>query len=225
MTTAEPRTGWFTWIGLFLALGGPTFVAGPLAAIAGYPAPVRTAFVFLCLMWALLIPIGVIVVGPERQPLSSIGLRPFRWRSIGFGLAAAAAVIAALLAVSAFDSTTAQADVARGVGTLAAWPLWLKILAVVTAGAVEETLYRGYAITRLSQLTGSRIVAAGISLVAFTLAHLPYWGAGAAAVVLAGGLALTLLFLWKRDLLLVAVAHTATDVFSLFVQPALGLAG
>lgn len=218
----RPRTGWFTWVGVFLALFGPVVVAGPPALLVGDPESPAAVFVVLCSMWALLVVLSAIVTGPERAPLSSIGLQPFRWRSVGLGLGGAVATLLALTLVLAPFGEATHADIERGVGVLTAWPLWLKIFAVLTAGVVEEGLYRGYAITRLERLTGSRVAAAAISLAVFTVVHLPFWGAGSAAAVLAGGLALTLLFLWKRDLLLVAVAHTAIDAYSLFVQPMLG---
>ncbi len=219
----RPRIGWFTWIGVFLALFGPVVVAGPPALLAGDPESPAAVFVVLCSMWGLLIVLGAIVTGPERAPLSTIGLQPFRWRSVGLGLGGAVATILTLLLVLAPFGHETHADIERGVGVLTAWPLWLQIMAVITAGVVEELLYRGYAITRLELLLGNRVAAAGLPLAVFTVVHLPFWGAGSAVAVLAGGLALTLLFLWKRDLLLVAVAHTAIDAFSLFVQPVLGL--
>lgn len=218
----RPRTGWFTWIGVFLALFGPVVVAGPPALLAGDPESPAAVFIVLCSMWALLIVLGGIVTGPERAPLSSLGLRPFRWRTVGLGIGAGAATILALLLVLAPFGEETHADIERGVGILTAWPLWLQIMAVLTAGVVEEALYRGYAITRLEFLLGNRVAAASLSLAVFTVVHLPFWGAGSAAAVLAGGLALTLLFLWKRDLLLAIVAHATIDAFSLFVQPVLG---
>ena len=219
----HPHTGWFTWVGIFLALLGPVVVAGPPALLAGDPESPAAVFVVLCTMWGLTIVLCALVTGPERASLSSIGLRAFHWRSVGLGLGGALAIAVSMLLVLAPFGDDVHAGIERGVSVLAAWPLWLKIFAVVTAGVTEEVLYRGYAITRLELLTGNRLAAAGISLAVFTVVHLPFWGAGSAAAVFAGGLALTLLFLWKRDLLLVAVAHTAIDAFSLFVQPALGL--
>ena len=219
---SRPRTGWFTWLGVFLALLGPVVIAGPPALLAGDPESPAAVFVVLCSMWGLAIVLSAIVTGPERTALSSIGLQAFRWRSVWLGLGGALAIALSMLLVLAPFGDDVHAGIERGVGVLAAWPLWLKTFAVVTAGVTEEVLYRGYAITRLELLTGNRLVAAGRSLAVFTVVHLPFWGGGAAAAVLTGGLALTLLFLWKRDLLLVAVAHTAIDAFSLFVQPALG---
>ncbi len=219
---SRPRTGWFTWLGVFLALLGPVVIAGPPALLAGDPESPAAVFVVLCSMWGLAIVLSAIVTGPERTALSSIGLQAFRWRSVWLGLGGALAIALSMLLVLAPFGDDVHAGIERGVGVLAAWPLWLKTFAVVTAGVTEEVLYRGYAITRLELLTGNRLVAAGLSLAVFTVVHLPFWGGGAAAAVLTGGLALTLLFLWKRDLLLVAVAHTAIDAFSLFVQPALG---
>ena len=39
---------------------------------------------------------------------------------------------------------------AQGMDALALMPLWLRAFAVLTAGTVEEILFHGYAITRLT---------------------------------------------------------------------------
>jgi membrane protease YdiL (CAAX protease family) len=50
------------------------------------------------------------------------------------------------------------------------------LLLVVTAGVFEETLYRGYALERLSSLWGSQWLAATATLALFTLMHAPAVG-------------------------------------------------
>lgn len=211
----------WTWLGLFLALLGPLVVAGPPALLAGDPTSPAGIFVFLLGMWGLVIATAAVVLGPERSTLASIGLDRFRWRAAGIGLAAAVAITVAMaLVLSAFGSDT-NAQIGRDKETFTVLPTWLKVFTAITAGATEEWLYRGYAITRLSWATGNRAVAAAISLAVFTLGHLPMWGAEAAVAVLIAGFSLTLLYLWTRDLVPVVVAHVAIDAFSLFAPEAI----
>ncbi|HVN00592.1 MAG TPA: CPBP family intramembrane glutamic endopeptidase [Caulobacteraceae bacterium] len=104
---------------------------------------------------------------------------------------------------------------------LSALPTWFLALDVVIVAAAEEWLYRGYAIGRLEALTGRAWLAGLISLAAFALAHLPLWSVGAAlSTVVSGGL-LTAVYLWRRDIVLLILAHVATDLWGLVVAPAL----
>jgi membrane protease YdiL (CAAX protease family) len=85
-------------------------------------------------------------------------------------------------------------------------------LALVTRAAIaEELLFRGYPISRLEELSGSRVLAAVVSWAGFTYAHLSYWGAAQLIVAGWGGLILTLLFLWRRNLWTNILAHWLTD--------------
>ena len=209
------RPGKATWLGVFLALLGPLFVAGPPALLVGDPTSPAAIFVFLCGMWVLAIATGAIIVGPEQASLASIGLAGIGWRSVGIGLLTALAIVAAMLLVLAILGADTKSEIRRGKETLLDLPLWLRIFTVVTAGVTEEWLYRGYAITRLEWLTGRRWIAAAISLGIFALGHLPYWGGEAAIAVLIAGLTLTLVYLWTRDLVPAIVAHVAVDALSL----------
>ena len=63
-------------------------------------------------------------------------------------------------------------------------------------------------------------VAAIISLLAFGLVHLPLWGVGVSLTTIASGGILTALYLWRRDVLFLMLAHVATDLFGLMIAPA-----
>ena len=91
------------------------------------------------------------------------------------------------------------------------------VLAAVTAGFAEETFYRGYAIERLSSLTGNYWWGGLISLVIFTLAHLPSWGWGPIPIFLISSTLGTLFYIWRRDLLACIIAHAVTDSVGLIV--------
>jgi len=63
-------------------------------------------------------------------------------------------------------------------------------------------------------------VAAGLTLVLFTLAHASAVGAAQLAPIVLIAAFVTLLYLWRRDLLLNMVAHTTIDSIGLLVVPA-----
>ena len=102
-----------------------------------------------------------------------------------------------------------------GVAALSALPTWFLVLDVMIVSAGEEWLYRGYAIERLQALTGQPWLAGLISLVVFAIVHLPLWGPGVALSTLVSGGVLTALYLWRRDVLFLMLAHVATDLYGL----------
>ena len=160
-----------------------------------------------------------IVVSRERLPLSSIGLRFDRiGRSIGWGLGLAVAAFAILLACLAGFSAL---DIRYGEGASISRALPVTFLAVLRAGISEEVLYRGFALERLQSLTGSKWIAAAVTLVLFAAFH---FRQGAAGVFLAFvlGVLFTAFYLWKRDLLAIITGHFLVDSVPNVLLPLLG---
>ncbi len=62
-------------------------------------------------------------------------------------------------------------------------------------------------------------MAAAVSVTAFAVIHIPSWGVGPAVAFLLGEAVMTAFFLWKRDLLLMIIAHIAIDGWALVVTP------
>ena len=75
----------------------------------------------------------------------------------------------------------------------------------------EEVLFRGYPIERIEELNGSRWVAGIVSCAAFTYAHLSYWGGAQLVIAAFGGIVLTVLYVWRRDLPSNMLAHFIAD--------------
>jgi membrane protease YdiL (CAAX protease family) len=94
---------------------------------------------------------------------------------------------------------------------LAVLPVWFRVAAALMGGAIEETLYRGYAVGRLEALTGRRRLAVAIVVAVFTLSHVPLWGIVFSLVaVLPFSALMTAAYAWRRDLLANSAAHSAT---------------
>jgi membrane protease YdiL (CAAX protease family) len=149
----------------------------------------------------------------ERLPWSSLGLRRPTAQSAAWGSALAAFFVFALGPWMAgllawFDS----AGFDPGVAATASLPPWYLISLVVVVGTMEEVLYRGYAMGRIADWTGSRLAGATISTVAFALAHVPMWGwLTSLSFVLSGGI-LAGFYAWRRDLNANILAHVLTDL-------------
>jgi membrane protease YdiL (CAAX protease family) len=207
-------------VGLAIALGGVALLASPAHRLLGAPDRLATRVLDQVAMWALLAGVLAVVVLWEQRPLASLGLQPLGWGSVSWGLALAAVQMWAVFpATAALVRALGLAGFESGIAAVASWPLWLRLLAVVTAGVVEEALFRGYAIDRLAPFTGGEWTAAALSLAAFALVHLPMWGPGpVVSIVFTGGVA-TAFFVWRGDLLANVIAHLVTDAMGLIVVP------
>jgi membrane protease YdiL (CAAX protease family) len=163
--------------------------------------------------------IGIVVLW-EKRPLASLWLRPFQWQSL-----ARAGVLVIVHFIVLFPATewvrrnAGLSDYTIGMETALAHSVWLRILAAVTAGVVEETLFRGFAVTRLIELSGSTFWAVFFSSGVFALLHLPVWGGGPSLVFFIGSLATSAFFVWRRDLLAVIIAHATIDAWALAIGP------
>lgn len=209
-------------VGLTVAWGGTVLLLSPADRLLGAPDRLTTKVLEQLVLWVLLVVIVAIVMLWEKQPLASIGLRPPRWSSLAWGLLLAAVTICIVMPSLTWALKVAgipgfEAGMAKVLGL----PIWFRIVAVVTAGIVEDTLFLGYAFTRLTRITGSPWPAGIVAVAAFSLLHLPNWGVGPMLTYfVAVGLAMGF-FAWRRDLLANIVAHTVVDGMALVIIPVL----
>lgn len=183
-------------------------LTGYLAPGEGLAAEVRREGVF----WALTFFLLAYVRFAERRPLSSIGLKQPTWKSFGFGLAGALVLVAgfAFIYMIIFPALGLPMNESQ-MAAVKSMPLWFRFLLILRAAVFEEIYYRGFAIERLAEITGLRWLASLISILAFTLAHLGYWGRAHLIVAAFGGVVLTVLYLFRRDLNTNMIAHLLTD--------------
>jgi membrane protease YdiL (CAAX protease family) len=104
-----------------------------------------------------------------------------------------------------------------GLSTLQATPFWFRTVLIVRAAVFEELYFRGFMIERLTSITGIRSLAAIVSLLAFTFAHLGFWGWPHLLIAGFAGAILTGLYLWRRDLTCNMIAHLVTDAVGFLV--------
>jgi uncharacterized protein len=90
-------------------------------------------------------------------------------------------------------------------------PYWLNVLIVVRAAVSEEILFRGYPMERLEELSGSRALAGVVTCAVFTLDHISFWGWHHIFIAGAAGAALTVLYLWRRNIWVNMIAHFIVD--------------
>jgi CAAX protease family protein len=209
---------WATLVGLFLALIVPLLV--PIVDTFFYGAEQTSARIEwgVAVHWVNLAVLIAVVILAERQSLTSIGLRSLRWWTIPLGLLAGVAITA--LAGAVVRALGVSSD-QHFTAFLQSLPFSMRLLLVVTAGVFEETLYRGYALERLASAFDSKWVAAAMTVAFFTLAHLPAVGLAHLLPIFIVSLFVTLLYLWRRDLVVNVVAHATIDGVGLLLVPIL----
>ncbi len=206
--------------GLLVALGGPTLLVSPANRLLGKPDAMATKLREQATLWLLLAMVLAVVLLWEQQPLSSIWLQPLHWQSPAWGLALAAVMMYLVFPLRAWIlRVSGPSDFQAGLRSVLALPIWFRILAVVTAGVVEETLFHGYALTRLGVLMGSYWLAALVLVPTVALVHLPLWGRGFVLSLLPAGAVSAAFFIWKQDLLAMIVAHIVVDTMGLIIRP------
>ena len=210
------RRRWFVTLGgLLLALG---VVSLPFSTWDHEFASVGHLIGNEAIWWAYIAAMLLYVRLIERRPLSSIGFCCPGAANTAIGVLAGMAVLAVLgamyfLVLPALHLSDSVAATANG-GALMATPFWWRVVSTVRAAVSEEVLFRGYAMERIEEATGSRAIATVLSLAVFTLDHVTYWGWSHELIVAVGGLAFSLLYLWRRNLWVNIIAHFIVDAAS-----------
>jgi membrane protease YdiL (CAAX protease family) len=208
-------------VGLLVAWGGTALLVSPAAQFLGDPSSLLVSVLGQVALWLLCAAVIGIVLFWERKPLESLWLRPWQWQSIAWaGVLVVASISLLFPATEWVRKGLGLPGYAAGMQAALVHPVWFLVFAALTAGVVEEVLFRGYAVTRLAQLTGSLWWAVGASSAVFAALHLPVWGAGPSLAFFIGGLATTMFFVWRRDLIAMIIAHAAIDTWGLVIAPA-----
>lgn len=163
--------------------------------------------------WGLFAVVVLYVLFAESKKLSSIAIRRITWKTFVFGLLGGVVLSAGIPAIIfvVLPALHMQMDFNAAAKQLLNTPFWYRVALVTRAAVVEETLFRGYGIERITELTGNKWLAALVSWIAFTVAHISYWSAAGLLVAGFGGLVLTALYVWRRDLPTNIVAHWLAD--------------
>lgn len=207
-------------MGLLIAFGGVGALVSPLGRYLGPNDRVATNVRAQVVLWLLAAAILGVVLLWEGERLASLWLRPLHWSSTLLGIALAAAHIYVVFPFNVWLlRKTGLSGFGSGMNRVLALPMWLRIVAVITGGVVEETLFHGYALTRLGALLGSYWAAAPIVVLVFAFLHYPMWGPGPVQTFIVAGTVSTAVFILSRDLLAMIVAHALVDAVGLIITP------
>jgi membrane protease YdiL (CAAX protease family) len=195
-------------VGLLLTFGFPAL---PISRWENEFASVRHLVGYEIIWWALIGLVLLYVRLVERRPLTSIGFRVPGIRDVLIAIPAGVVMLAGLAAIYYVLFPALHLSEGQQMNQLIATPFWWRFISVIRAAVGEEVLFRGYAIERLQELTGSRTVAAVLSCAVFSLAHVGPWGWSHLLIAGFGGVMLTALYLWRRNLWVNIIAHFIVD--------------
>ena len=207
---------------LALALAGPAIVA----LVSSHAVGAASAFVVHMLSVASIASIVLVAFSTALRvdgiAFRKLGFEGMSWSSVPIGCGLAIFFIGgfgpfaywmvAKLQMGTFDT---------GLGKLSAFPTWYLVITVVVVASSEELLYRAYAVERLATMTGSYWTAGVLSVMAFGVAHVPLWGWGPALTTFVSGAIVTLVYLWRRDVVMLIIAHVVTDLYGIVIAPSL----
>jgi membrane protease YdiL (CAAX protease family) len=203
--------------GLAVAFGWPLLLVIP-GVSTHQVTNVHDDIVHLCAKWLVVSVLCTIAFAVQRWGPSKLGIRWLGWSDV---LACLAGVIVAFVISGAASRFVVMPASLSDLQKLAAVPLGLRIVVVLTAAICEEFIYRGFGIEELAYLTGRRWLAGLLSLILFTVSHAGLYGISAALIIpgLVGAV-LTGLYLWRRNLLSCMLMHAIMDGIFVIVIPA-----
>jgi membrane protease YdiL (CAAX protease family) len=207
-----------TLIALLLTLGCAGFL---LSKVQNEFASARRFAAYEFIWWALVVLLLSYISWGERRSLTSIGLRRPSIRNILIGIASGIVIFGGLVGIYLviLPALHFKEDprVTQVMNLMLAKPIWWRLTLIVRGTIAEEIIFRGYAVERLQELTGSVSIAGIISCTIFALEHLGVrsWG----HVMIAGfaGAMLTLLYIWRRNLWVNTIAHFVPDAIGLLL--------
>jgi uncharacterized protein len=170
------------------------------------------------IIWWLLVALVLLYVRlAEKRPLASIGFRAINGMDVLIAVTAGAVIVAGMAFIYLVLFPSFHLSENKEVNLLMSTPFWWRFISVIRAAVGEEILFRGYAIERLQELTGSRAVAGILSCAVFTMEHLGPWTLNHLYLAGFGGIMLTLLYLWRRKLWVNIIAHFIVDGVSVLL--------
>jgi membrane protease YdiL (CAAX protease family) len=203
---------WRNWriraVGVLLALG---FFSLPVGSWVHDEAGLVNRLEYELIVWAWVVGMMLYVVRVERRPLSSIGFRALGLKDGILAIVAGILILASLAFMLLVVFPALHWSESSQIASISRLPYWLNVLIVVRAAVSEEILFRGYPIERLEELTGSRAVAGVVTCAVFTLDHISFWGWHHMFIAGLAGAALTILYLWRRNIRVNMIAHFIVD--------------
>lgn len=154
----------------------------------------------------------------EKRTIASIGWKKITAKTVfvGIGLGLVAFI---LFGISNVVIQALGLELSQETGELfASQPFLVLMFIALRAAVVEEVLFRGYAFERINELIKSKWIAALVPVIIFMLLHLS-WGIGHLIFVFFVGGLFMLIYISKRNLGMVMIAHFIIDFIAILILP------
>jgi membrane protease YdiL (CAAX protease family) len=168
----------------------------------------------ITMQFAIASALASISFGINKRRLKFFHIRGLSWRDIGAAILAFLAILVLIAMAETVVNHFATSETASDSPShdIADYPLGLALATAITAGVLEEFIYRGFILEELGELINSRWVAAGFSTILFGLAH--YVNSGWSLEMISpalAGVVITLLYLSRCNLTICMLLHTTID--------------
>ena len=155
----------------------------------------------------------------ERNDMASVGVTSFRLRHLVVGIGAYIVAFVPISLTSYVLSTFGLPTLRSLQPTLRGYQVVTLIGLFLTGPVLEEFLYRGYLIERLTSLLGRRWLAGLVSWLAFTVVHLRFVGLVPMIEIGVMSAVLVLLYFREQSLWPCVVLHALNSAFAYLIFP------
>jgi len=155
----------------------------------------------------------------EHRTLNSIGFRKFPLRYIWIAIVAYLVYVLISAGLEPVLKSMGLQSLRDLSPTLKDYGFPLLFGLFLTGTFVEEILYRGYIIERVTELTGRRWLAGTISWLTFTLVHLRFFGLGPMLEVAVIAVILVMLYTRAKSIWPAIIVHGISDVIGFLIGP------
>jgi membrane protease YdiL (CAAX protease family) len=167
---------------------------------------------------ALVTVLAILAFGLQRRSLKFFRVRGFGWYDLGAMFAAIfSALVLVFVATQLLKRFNASGSIVTG--ETDEIPLAVGVVSALAAGISEEFIYRGFIIEELGELIRNRWLAGAFSALVFGLSHFNSYG-WSIGLLYPGliGLVITVLYLWRNNLLICMLMHVSFDVLNELFQ-------
>ena len=214
----ETKTKIVKWIGLFFAIVLPVIAATSRLWThnTNYD---FTIWSYILYVLPTLILLAIMLFG-EKESFSSLGLMNFNLKILGnIGLQMVVCLVVTFIFLNVLNRMNISSGPEPMYAKIQALPIWGRTLVSFWAGFSEEFAYRGYAITRLQQLTRSKSAAILIPIILFGIGHAANGSLIHVVFAMLIGCVYIAFYMKTKNLLANIFSHALYDFLFLVVVP------
>jgi membrane protease YdiL (CAAX protease family) len=217
VNTGRLSLKWATIIGLILILGSEYILRDVFISkgASGFQIGVTISIEWVVALFILFYWIPKV----EHRKFDSIGFRKFSRKYIWISIVAYLIYVLISAGLEPGLKSMGLQSLRDISPTLKDYGFPLLFGLFLTGTFVEEILYRGYIIERVTELTGRKWLAGTISWLTFTLVHIRFFGLGPMLEVAVIGVILVMLYTRAKSIWPAIIVHGINDVIGFLIGP------